>query len=845
MAIRILSDENITGSFEVSGKVGIGTAPTSRNLSVFRDTAGSVANFLHYTDASNFAGLYIGVSQSSQTVSLNASGSSGGNFEMQCGNATALSLTSSNATFAGNITGVRGFFNSGATNVVATFTSTDGTATLQCADPTGNVEFGASGNNFVVQPAGGVAQLTVGASSSTFAGQVSVGNYAIPSDHQFQIAHLGQSYARFGLTNSQTGNGSSDGLKFQMENLNSIIKNQENGSLAFGTNGRETDLYINSSGSINIGSRRAALPSTFGYSSSYKVLILGSSGANYQTDAVTLSLGVDVSGNSSGSFNGNGREIIIRNEGAFISPNAANNGYNTILSWNSSGQPYFNQNVGIGTTSPDAKLELKKETTWGTLDNQVIYINNTGTGGNTGLLHDMGSITWRSGNVNTAAISGIRNTPGSGNNVDLRFTTATQSGGQQTSMTILSGGNVGIGVTDPEKKLEVKSDTTYDGIMIDVLSAPEITFRDRGNSDTRIGTGRHQLDGFHIDTYSGNALFIKGSNRFVGIGTTTPEQILHVEGRGVFDGGTSSDILQIRNDNGGGVFGMTSNLFALDLASASSFRIRQGSSVPFYLKSDGNLGIGTTNPTLPLSVNGPASMGDGERLSMGILDINSGATPSQIKILTNIPFASGNADFTVKIEGFIYGSGTMVSLLIGWHYYNSQPWSRNCLSNGSWAPTITLGASNGAGGGFMEIHLSSPGYWPKFYVKNVYSSFYKDAYSDGWSWSDAALSGTTYSVPYKAINDGTSSDYRLKEDLQDFAGLDMVSKIPVYDFKWKDNESRSYGVMAHELQEVLPEAVEGEKDEPIMQWVDYRKVVPLLVKSIQELKAEIELLKNK
>jgi hypothetical protein len=30
-----------------------------------------------------------------------------------------------------------------------------------------------------------------------------------------------------------------------------------------------------------------------------------------------------------------------------------------------------------------------------------------------------------------------------------------------------------------------------------------------------------------------------------------------------------------------------------------------------------------------------------------------------------------------------------------------------------------------------------------------------------------------------------------------------------------------------------------------MQWVDYRKVVPLLVKSIQELKAEIELLKNK
>ena len=90
----------------------------------------------------------------------------------------------------------------------------------------------------------------------------------------------------------------------------------------------------------------------------------------------------------------------------------------------------------------------------------------------------------------------------------------------------------------------------------------------------------------------------------------------------------------------------------------------------------------------------------------------------------------------------------------------------------------------------------------------------------------------------------TSSDYRLKEDLQDFKGLDMVSKIPVYDFKWKVDESRSYGVMAHELEEVLPQAVSGDKDAKEMQSVDYSKIVPLLVKSIQELKAEIELLKK-
>ena len=97
----------------------------------------------------------------------------------------------------------------------------------------------------------------------------------------------------------------------------------------------------------------------------------------------------------------------------------------------------------------------------------------------------------------------------------------------------------------------------------------------------------------------------------------------------------------------------------------------------------------------------------------------------------------------------------------------------------------------------------------------------------------------------------TASDYRLKEDLQDFAGLDMVSKIPVYDFKWKIDGKRSYGVMAHELQEILPDAAAGKKDainedgsiNP--QGVDYSKIVPLLVKSIQELTAKVEMLENK
>jgi hypothetical protein len=98
----------------------------------------------------------------------------------------------------------------------------------------------------------------------------------------------------------------------------------------------------------------------------------------------------------------------------------------------------------------------------------------------------------------------------------------------------------------------------------------------------------------------------------------------------------------------------------------------------------------------------------------------------------------------------------------------------------------------------------------------------------------------------------SSSDYRLKEDLKEFNGLDLISKIKTYDFKWKCSEHRDYGVIAHELKEVIPNIVSGEKDEVYEetgdikpQGLDYGKLTPILIKAIQELKAEIELLKLK
>ena len=156
-------------------------------------------------------------------------------------------------------------------------------------------------------------------------------------------------------------------------------------------------------------------------------------------------------------------------------------------------------------------------------------------------------------------------------------------------------------------------------------------------------------------------------------------------------------------------------------------------------------------------------------------------------------------------------------------------------------------AINNTGGGLDTARLyvlGTAGTAGEFGVSGVSGTLirFSNGQSVGGSITIAAGGGTSYN---------TSSDYRLKEDLQEINGLDKVLAIKVYDFKWKDNEARMDGVLAHELQEIIPFAVTGEKDainkngSIKTQGVDYSKIVPALIKSIQELKAEIDELKNK
>jgi hypothetical protein len=167
--------------------------------------------------------------------------------------------------------------------------------------------------------------------------------------------------------------------------------------------------------------------------------------------------------------------------------------------------------------------------------------------------------------------------------------------------------------------------------------------------------------------------------------------------------------------------------------------------------------------------------------------------------------------------------------------------------------------------------------------------------NDGSTAGDISVSGTSTSY-------NTSSDYRLKENVVKMTGaLDRVAQLKPSRFNFiSDSDTTVDGFLAHEVQSVVPEAITGtkdgmkdeeyektpavyedkvhpaieeEKDEegnviteakeswtekvlvseavmdtrsvPDYQGIDQSKLVPLLVGAIQELKAEIELLKAK
>lgn len=105
----------------------------------------------------------------------------------------------------------------------------------------------------------------------------------------------------------------------------------------------------------------------------------------------------------------------------------------------------------------------------------------------------------------------------------------------------------------------------------------------------------------------------------------------------------------------------------------------------------------------------------------------------------------------------------------------------------------------------------------------------------------------TISVTASATAYNTSSDYRLKENIVPLLNATerLIQLKPTrFSFKSDDASTVVDGFLAHEVQEVVPEAVTGEKNGEEMQQMDAAKLVPLLTAALQDALVRIDRLEN-
>ena len=189
----------------------------------------------------------------------------------------------------------------------------------------------------------------------------------------------------------------------------------------------------------------------------------------------------------------------------------------------------------------------------------------------------------------------------------------------------------------------------------------------------------------------------------------------------------------------------------------------------------------------------------------------------------SVRFTDGSTRITGKL-----GVGSTTSPVVPLDVTGSDTGSAFGDGIARFANTTSVSSGNATVINIRNSYLGGSGTLIKFFRTSTSSSIANISFNTG---------GT-------AVNYNTGSDYRLKEDLKTFNGLDIIDNISVYNYKWKGVDFRGHGVLAHELASVFPDAVTGEKDAEEMQSVDYSKLVPVLIKSVQELKKEIEELKQ-
>jgi hypothetical protein len=260
------------------------------------------------------------------------------------------------------------------------------------------------------------------------------------------------------------------------------------------------------------------------------------------------------------------------------------------------------------------------------------------------------------------------------------------------------------------------------------------------------------------------------------------------------------------------------------------------------LDASGNLGIGTTSPGHRLDVSG------------GWIRCNNTTSSSQVQAVnTGGSIVIGRDSSTGGNFGEAYSANLYCNGAYPLRFWTNDAERMRIDSSGNLLVGATSLPGAGPGNAVQGIYLSTPfnGIVSRTTgAADSYECFAGVRNSTtgsvaAWWYNESTLVGRI-AITSSATSYITSSDYRLKENIAPMTGaLDKVALLKPVTYTWKADGSDGQGFIAHELQEVVPDCVSGEKDavnedgsiKP--QGIDTSFLVATLTAAIQEQQALI------
>jgi len=453
-------------------------------------------------------------------------------------------------------------------------------------------------------------------------------------------------------------------------------------------------------------------------------------------------------------------------------------------------------NVLIGRTSElnnfgDGRTSLVLQGS-GSQDYSTIQLGNNGTGSNNQIL---GLVAFYDGTNENARVQAQR---GDGTDVgDLLFSTRASGGSLTERMRIYRDGKVGIGTSSPSADLHILGTT---GLRInnsdDTTNLALLNF----DNNESPALSLYSNDTATVKIHSEGNTYFNGGN--VGIGTSSPSAKLDVTGAIEAD-----DKITIAYEAG-------SSDWELESTSGDDFTIsRNGSQKLLIDGSTSNVGIGTTSASQKLTISGGnVVVDDGQAFSWG--------------------------DNSYRIEGKDDGANARIAFVTA----DSE---RMRIDSGG---NLLVGTtSSGNAGGISLMPNASNGSGIIIFDRN-YNTLTSTALN--FENNNSAVGSVAYNNSSTFYN--TSSDHRLKENVTaDWDATTRLKQLNPVRFNFiADADTTVDGFLAHEVQSVVPEAISGTHNEvdddgnPVYQGIDQSKLVPLLVKTIQELEARITALET-